>query len=745
MSQEVRSTIAVGVVVSRRALLIMGSGLIVGAACGSGAMAASRPTLASPEKRQHLLDAGDDLGGFAPNAFVRITARDEILLIIPSVEVGQGAYTGLCMLIAEELEVDLNQVQMFDAPINDSLFKNPIIGRQGTGGSASIRGFWEPLRTAGAAARTMLIQAAAQRWNVAEGECSAHRGTVIHTATRRMLKYGELVAAASKLPKPAQVRLKPVGQFSLIGRPAKRVDSPAKVTGAAKFGIDVAVEGMKVAAVRGCPIPGGTLAQLDTSAAQKAPGVIQIVRLKDAVAVVGDHYWAAKAGLDALRIEWNPGPNAKLSSKVLWKEHQEASLLEHSAVAVETGDVQRALKAATKRLAAEFRQPFLAHAPMEPPAALVHVRRDGAEIWAGTQVPTKIQKQVADLLGLPQEKVVLHTQLIGGSFGRKLETDVIVQAAAIARQCSFPVKVVWGREEDIQRGNFRPMYVDQISAGLDQSGMPAAWHHRVTGASVYEAYAPLGLRSNGVDPDAVDGAEAPVYGLFPNMRVEFVNRRPPKDLLMSWFRGVGVLHNMFVIESFVDDLARLAGTDPVEYRRRLLAKVPRALAVLDRVARESNWGAALPARSGRGVMVQQWMDTYIAMVIEVTVSPQGEIQLKRATVAVDCGVAVNPELVKQQIEGGVLFGLSTALFSQITFANGKVEQGNFHDYRALRINESPAVDVHLLPSAEHPGGVGETGCSAAAPALRNAILAATGVALYELPIRRDLLRASGQS
>jgi isoquinoline 1-oxidoreductase beta subunit len=377
---------------------------------------------------------------------------------------------------------------------------------------------------------------------------------------------------------------------------------------------------------------------------------------------------------------------------------------------------------------------------MEPAAAIVSVHGSKAEIWAGTQVPVVVRNDVAKQLGIAPENVTLHAQLMGGSFGRKLETDVILQATAIAAQCPFPVKTVWSREEDMQRDNFRPMYLDRIKAGLGPDGLPVVWHHRITSASVFERFAPDALRSNGVDPDVVDGAEEPVYGRFAHMRVEFVNRRPPPGLILSWWRGVGALHNMFVIESFIDDLARTVHRDPIQYRRQLLAKVPRVLAVLDRVAHESNWGTPLPKRSGRGVMVQSWLGTYIGLVVEVAVSDDGEVALKRITVAIDCGVAVNPDLVKQQMEGGVLFGLSAALFSEITFDRGEVQQSNFHNYRALRISESPPIAVHILPSNEPPGGVGETGCSAAAPALRNAILDATGVGLRELPIRRELLK-----
>jgi isoquinoline 1-oxidoreductase beta subunit len=561
----------------------------------------------------------------------------------------------------------------------------------------------------------------------------------VHQPSGRKLTYGEVVEDASRNPKPDKVALKDPAQFRVIGKPLQRVDTPAKVNGSAVYGIDIMVPGMKFVAVASCPVLGGTLKSAGEQAALALPGVLQVVSLPNAVAVVGDHYWAAQQGLQALTISWNPGANVGMTTQTLRNDLGRSLRDGKGAVAVEAGNYADAYRSARTKYEAVYTQPFLCHAPMEPQAAVVHVADGGAQIWCGTQVPVTAQVAAAKILGIKPEKVVLHNQLIGGAFGRKLETDYVEQAVTIARSCPYPVKMVWSREQDTQHDNYRPMYLDQLSAGLDAQGFPVAWRHRIVAASVTARFAPAGMRPNGVDPDAVEEAEDPVYGQFQNMFVEFVQWRPPRGLVVSWWRGVGPTHSIFVVESFVDELAHAVGRDPVEYRRQLLRNQPRALAVLERAAQAAGWGTALPQRAGRGVIVQKSFGSYLAVVVEASVSDEGDVTLRRITAAIDCGVTINPNLVKQQMEGGILFGLSAALFNEITFAGGRVEQSNFHDYRMLRINQTPAVEVIHMLTSNPPGGIGEAGTTAAAPALFNAIFAATGVRLREQPVRNQLL------
>jgi isoquinoline 1-oxidoreductase beta subunit len=436
-----------------------------------------------------------------------------------------------------------------------------------------------------------------------------------------------------------------------------------------------------------------------------------------------------------LEIQWNPGANGDLDSAALWTQLEQICRQGPAPVAFAQGNVEQAMARAAVRVEAEYHQPFLSHAPMEPPSAVVHVRKGRTELWTGTQAPTRVRAHVAAFLGIPEAEIILHNVPIGGSFGRRLETDYVLEAVAVARACSFPVKLVWTREDDIQRDNLRPMYVDRISAGLDRTGMPVAWKHRIASASVIARYFPDLLRPNGVDFDTVVSAEDPVYGKFPNMLVEHVRPKWPPELVVSTVRGSGAAANQFVMESFVDELAHAAKADPLDYRRRLAAGVPRALAVLERVATESGWGKPLPARAGRGVSLQKAFGSFLAVVVEAAVTDDGEVRLQQVTAAVDCGVVVNPNLVRQQLEGGLLFGLSSAMFQEVTFDGGKVQQGNFHDFGTLRMGGSPPVAVHIVPSTEAPGGIGECGSAAAPPALVNALFAATGVRVRSAPIR----------
>jgi isoquinoline 1-oxidoreductase beta subunit len=668
---------------------------------------------------------------FAPDAFIRIDRQGLVTLVMPMVEMGQGTYTSLPMLLAEELEVPLEQVRLEHAPANDKLYANAILHVQSTGLSSSIRAFWTPMRQAGAVARTLLIAAAAKQWQIEPGRCSARGGRVFETGTQRSSGYGQLVETAATLPVPAadQVSLKNPGDFRLIGLPAHRLDTPEKINGTAKFGIDVQVPGMRVATLAQSPTFGGKVASVNESAALAVKGVRQVVRLDDVVAVVADHMAAAKKGLQAAAIQWDNGPNANVSNADVIRQLEAASK-QPGVVARNEGDAQRALTGAHQRFDAIYHAPFLAHATMEPMNCTVHVRKDGCDIWVGTQAPTLTQDLVAKLTGFPRESVQIHNHLIGGGFGRRLEADGSVLATRIAQHVDGPVKVMWTREEDIQHDMYRPYYVDRLSAALDAEGNPVAWTHRVVGPSIVARYLPP-LFTNGLDFDAIEGAAQPPYA-FPNIHVDYVRVEPP-GIPTAFWRGVGPTHNVFVVETFVDELAHAANRDPVEFRKPLLAHNPRALRVLSMAAEKSGWGKPLPKGQGRGISLQFAFGSYLAQVAEVEVASKGSLRVRRLVTAVDCGTVVNPNTVAAQMEGGSLFGLTAALYGSITLRGGRVEQSNFHDYRPLRINEAPVVETHIVPSAEAPGGIGEAGTAIVAPAVANAIFAASGRRIRTLP------------
>jgi isoquinoline 1-oxidoreductase beta subunit len=677
----------------------------------------------------------DPNGKFAPNAFIRIDRAGKTTLVMPQVEMGQGVYTAVAMILAEELDADFAQVTLEHAPPNDKLYGNPTFGLQVTGNSNSIRAFWKPLRDAGAGARAMLVQAAAQQWQVERASCSTSGGQVIHSDSGRKLSYGELATAASGQTPPKDVALKDPKDFVLIGKPLKRLDTPEKVNGKAIYGIDAMLPDMKFATVAVCPVFGGKVGKVDDSAAKKIPGVQKIVVLDDVVAVVGDHMWAAKKGLDALVIDWDEGPNARINSKDVWQDLRAASEKD-GAVAKSTGDIAKGL-ATGEKLEASYELPFLAHATMEPLNATVHLKRDSCEIWTGTQIMTRVQSAAAKAAGLPLDKVIVNQHLIGGGFGRRLEPDMVVAAVRIAKQVDGPVKVVWTREEDIQHDVYRPVYRDTIAATLS-GGKIVGWKYRVAGSAIIARWLPPAFQK-GIDIDAIDSAVDMPYDI-PNFHVEYVRAEPPAVPTGFW-RGVGPNNNVFAIESFMDELARKAGKDPIDFRRAMLGKNPRLLAALDLVAEKSNWGQPLPARVGRGVSVQPSFGSFIATVVEAEIDEQGEVHLRRVSCAVDTGIAVNPDTIMAQLEGGLIFGLTAALYGEITIDKGRVQQSNFHDYRMLRIDQAPKIEVHVIKSGEAPGGIGETGVTAGPPALRNAIYAATGVALRRLPIDRALIAA----
>ena len=706
--------------------------LRAGAAAGGGLMLSLSLPFASSE-----VEATDG-DSFVPNAFIRIDGDGQIVLTMPYVEMGQGTYTAIPMLIAEELEVDLKQVRLEHAPPNEKLYANPLLGVQATGGSTAIRAAWKPMREAGAVARTMFVSAAAKRWNVDPASCRTQSGEVLHAPTGRRLKYGELAADAARLPVPENVALKHPEDFKLIGRPAKRLDTPAKVNGTAVFGIDVRPPGVKIATLAQSPVFGGRVKSVDDTAAKAVKGVSQIVRLDDAVAVVADHMGAAKKGLAALAIEWDDGPHAKLSTADIAAELEKATL-NSGPVAQNIGDVDKAMASAVTKIEAIYQVPFLAHATMEPMNCTVHVRKDGCEVWVGSQVIGRAQVVAAKTAGLPLDKVVAHNHLIGGGFGRRLEVDGVTRAVQIAQQVDGPVKVVWTREEDIQHDMYRPYWFDRISAGLDEKGMPIAWNHRYAGSSVIARWLPPAF-NNGLDPDSTEGAIDLVYSL-PNMHVEYLRVEPP-GIPTAFWRSVGPSHNVYVTESFVDELAAAAKQDAVAYRRALLDQAPRAKAVLELAAEKAGWGRSLPQRVGRGVSVQFVFGTYMAQVAEVEVSKNGAVRVRRVVCAVDCGTVVNPDTVQAQIQSAIIFGITGALYGEITLKNGRVEQTNFDTYQMLRMNEVPAIEVHIIQSSEPPGGMGEPGTSAIVPAVTNAIFAATGKRVRKLPVDAAALKQS---
>jgi isoquinoline 1-oxidoreductase beta subunit len=671
-------------------------------------------------------------GAASFNAFVRIAGNGQVTMVMPYVEMGQGVYTSIPMLIAEELEVDLKQVQLEHAPPNPKLYGNPVLGgEQVTGNSSAVRAAWQPMRQAGAVARTMLISAAAKRWNVEPLACRAQSGEVLHPPTGRKLKYGELAAEAAKLPVPKDVPLKPPKDFKLIGTSAKRLDTPAKVNGTATYGIDARPPGVKIATLAQSPVFGGRVKSVDDSAAKAVKGVRQIVRLDDAVAVVADHMSAAKKGLAALKIDWDDGPHAKLTTADIVAELEQATL-KPGPVAQNVGDVEKAMAGAATKVEATYQVPFLAHAAMEPMNCTAHVTKDRCEVWIGTQVLARCHAAAAKTAGLPPDKVVVHNHLLGGGFGRRLEIDAVVRAVDIAKQVDGPVKLVWTREEDIQHDMYRPYWLDRISAGLDDKGKPVAWNNRYAGSSVIARWAPPWF-NNGLDPDSTEGAIDLVYGL-PNLHVEYLRVEPP-GIPTAFWRSVGPSHNAFVTESFIDELAAAAKQDPVAYRRALIDKSPRARAVLDLAAEKSGWGQKLPEGIGRGVSLQHAFASYMAHVAEVEVAKNGAVRVRRVTCAVDCGSVVNPDTVRAQLQSAVIFGITAALYGEITLKDGKVEQTNFDSYQVLRIDEAPAaIDVHLVQNTEAPGGIGEPGTSAIVPAVANAIFAATGKRLRKMPI-----------
>jgi isoquinoline 1-oxidoreductase beta subunit len=669
-----------------------------------------------------------------PAAFIRIDRSGRVTLILPYVEMGQGSYTSQAQMLAEELEVALDAVTLEAAPAGQ-VYASPIIGEQITGGSFSLRGAWSSLRPAAAAARMMLIDSAAQRWAVRADSCRAENGRVIHSGGRSF-SYGELADDAARRPVPASPALKPVSAFRIVGQPQKRLDTPAKINGTAHFGIDMRPEGVLHAMVQACPVQGGRLSSVDPAPALRVKGVRQVVKIDNACAVVADHTWAALKGMRALAPKWEEGANRNLTTRDLVAA-ADAALGREGLVAMKVGDVAKAEASAARRFEATYRMPMLAHAAMEPLSCTVKIEAGRCDVWVGSQVVGRAQKAAAEAAGLPLEKVSIHNQFLGGGFGRRLEADYVYQAVLIAKQVKSPLKVTWSREEDMQHDYYRFHNHSLVTVAVDSNGRPASWRHRVVAPNIMARWLP-GFTKDGVDLDAVDAANGP-YDI-PNVLVEFAPNEAPVGLNTGNWRGVGPTRNVFVVESAIDELANAAGRDPIAYRKALMSQAPRARAVLDLVERESQWGSPLPARSGRGVSVFSAFGSHLAIVAQVSVNKAGQVRAERIVCAVDTGIVVNPDIVRAQIEGGVIYGLSAVLYGKITVDKGRVQQGNFDTYPVVRMNEAPKIEVHIVQSSADPGGVGEPGTSGVIPAVANAVHAATGKRLRTLPIDPGQLR-----
>lgn len=657
------------------------------------------------------------------SGFLSVTATG-VELALPKTEMGQGILTTFAMLVAEEMGVAPAQVRIV-IPDGDKARFAPV--GQGTGGSSSVRDVHKPLRQAAANARAALVNAAARNWGVAADRCDLVGGMVVEGKGGRRLPMGALIASASAAPLPTDAPLRQ-GALKVIGKPTRRLDSLEKVTGATEFGIDVRLPGMKVAMLAQCPIFGGTLTSYDEAAAMAVPGVVRLVKGADVLFVVGEHYWAAAQGYIAADPQWRAPAQPAEQAHIVAELDDALAKPGHEAKA--TGDLAAARKAGARAFAATYRQPFLAHAAMEPGSCTLHVTPAGCEIWTGSQVPSRAREDAAKALGLPVEKVVFHNYQMGGGFGRRLETDMVVRACELARQVPFPVKLVWSREEDMKHDMYRPAYADQITAALDAAGKPIGWEHKIAGSSIMARL--RGAKFTGVDDDAIEGAVGIPYAVGAH-RVTF--QQSESAVPTSWWRGVGGLRSCFVVESFIDELAHAAGKDPLAYRLSLTTS-PRIRAVLERVARESGWGSPLPEGQGRGVAVLELWGTVMALVVEARVA-DGAITVGRCTGVVDCGMAINPLGVAAQVESGVVFGLSAALFGEVTIKGGRVEQSNYHNYRIMRLNEAPPIATHIIPSTAEPGGMGEPPSAVCAPALANAVFAATGKRMRTLPLNLD--------
>ncbi len=708
---------------SRRRFLATGAALSGGLVIACFIPAAARRAFAA--------DAPPVPAPVDPNAFVRIGADGTVSVLLKHSEMGQGVWTSIPMVLAEELDCDWKDVRVAHAPAAPA-YAHTAFGMQMTGGSTSTWESFAQLRQAGAMARAMLVAAAAKRWKVDPSTCRTEAGFVL--AGARKAGYGELAEAAAKEPAPATVVLKDPATWRLIGKPTRRLDSRAKVTGQAEFGIDVKRPGLLVATLARPPVFGATLKRFDATKAKAVAGVVDVVAVPNGVAVLAKHFWAAKTARDALEIEWDEGSAATLSSEGLGDEYRRLAGT-RGAIAKAAGDVDAALAAAPTRIEADYELPFLAHAPMEPLNCTVEIGKDGCEIWTGTQFQTPDQAAAAKILGLEPVQVKIHTTFLGGGFGRRANpaSDFIIEAVQVAKAAGKPVKLVWTREDDIRGGYYRPMWLSRFAAALGKDGKPVAWSHTLVGQSIIDGtpFAPFMIK-DGVDATSVEGAaNSPYLGAIPAHRVDLHSPKSPITVL--WWRSVGHSHTGFAVESFVDELAHAAKQDPLAYRRALLPADSRERRVLDLAAAKAGWGKPLAQGRARGLAVHASFESFVAQVAEVSVE-DGRIRVHRVTYAIDCGPVVNPLTVEAQMQSGIVYGLSAALHGQLTLKRGRVEESNFHDYRVLRLDEMPVVDVHIVDSKDKMGGVGEPGTPPIAPAVANAVFALTGKRLRRLPL-----------
>jgi isoquinoline 1-oxidoreductase subunit beta len=665
--------------------------------------------------------------GLAANGWLGVDAQGRVTLALPKTEMGQGILTTITMIAAEELAVKPDAV-IVSIPDGDAARFAPI--DQGTGGSTSVREVWQPLREAGARARLALVMAAAKQWNVPVEACEARDGAVVHDG--KVLPYAALVAAAAAAPLPKDATPRPASAYGVIGKSHRRLDGDAKARGTAEYGIDVFVPGMKFAGISVCPIFGGKLAGFDEAAVRAVSGVTGVIRGDDVIYVLGDHTWAVRQGIAAAKPQWIADAAASGAQLADITGAVTAALGKPGFVAATSGDLDAARKGAAHRFSATYHQPFLAHATMEPANCVAHVHDGQCTIWTGSQIPSDARKAAAKRLGLPIEQVTLHNRLMGGGFGRRLEADMVERCVDLAKQVPFPVKLIWSREEDMAHDWYRPAYADRIDIALAADGKILAWEHKIAGSSIMARL--LGPAFKGVDDDAVEGAITPIY---PAQARKVTFQQQESLVPTSWWRGVGPLRSAFVMESAIDEVAHMVGQDPIAFR---LAHIedPRARAVLEMVRDQSGWATAPAKGTGRGVSVIHLWDTYMAAVAEITVDADKQIAVKRVTIAVDCGQAVNPSGVAAQIDSGVIFGSSGALYGEVTIANGRVEQSNYHDYRVLRMNEAPLIHTTIIENHEKPGGMGEPPNAVIFPALANAVFAATGKRVRSLPLQKGL-------